>query len=123
MALCEMLDNAAAARPTTITLTGAGMNAANGVYSLVFPIISNINVKYVLNGFWEEYPATFTMGLSAFAGEWTIGVKQSDTEKAAALYKSPLFKNKKLRCVPRMKGWQGVQDNDTSQPTLEYGFE
>jgi len=137
-ALDFVVDNAAAnlGSPTKLTLTGAGVTAANGVY-LRRDAFDPSDPQYFLSGLWEGDPAIYVVvrvGVGpAHVPVWFLCVERAGCEDEE-LYASPVFTNKRLSCFPRMNGWRAWKDrnfdddddddnNNDSQPTLLYHFD
>jgi len=127
-ALGQVLDETSASLPTRITVSGCGINAANGVYSR-HRRFHRSDPIYFMNGFYEGNAdaATFSIERSrtGLTGDlhWYISVKKPGCSEETDLYTSALFINERLHALPRMSGWWGFVDDDASQPSLTYHFD
>jgi len=119
---------AVGALPTTISITGAGINAVNGVYSRPANFVPK-KPKYVMKGCWEGCDdASFSIKLCPTGPTriptWFISVKKAGGDAETDLYDCHPFTPERLLHLPRMKGWwchqaAGVNSN---LPTLTYHF-
>jgi len=118
--LSYMLDNAAGGLPTTIYVTGSGIAAASGVYSRC-DNFDPAKPKYVMNGFYEETQATFSISSAAVGptkvSVWYISARY--LQSTVYFYYSLPFTNTRLVGLPRMNGWWAYRIAGTS-PTLSY---
>ena len=115
--------------PTSISVTGAGISAVNGVYSRAAPFDID-DPKYAMTGEWEGQPKTFSLKRWQTGPTrelfWFISIEQEDKmEESINLYTAIPFADKLIRKLPRQVGWLTYYDvsGDRPGPTLTYSFE
>jgi len=110
--------------PTSITVTGAGISAVNGVYSRTAPF--NVGVpEYTMNGEWEDQPTTFSLKRWRTVTKklfWLISIKRK-TEVLEVFYTAIPFAENLICKLPRKTGWIAVEDGVKPVPTISYRFD
>jgi len=115
--------------PTSISVTGAGTSAVNGVYSRAAPFDIG-DPEYTMNGEWEGQPTTFSLALCPTNPTqklfWYISIEREDV---IFFYTAIPFADKLICKLPRQTGWlkyvsgDSHVSGDSPGPTLTYSFD
>jgi len=108
------------ALPTTISVTGAGFAAANGVYSRG-EYFGPTDPHYAMKG-QRHGNEDFVFHILLSEACWDFFFERADSADSHLLYGRHPFTPDELYHLPPMKGWRGFVD-DKSEPTLTYHFD
>ena len=113
--------------PISISVTGAGTSAANGIYSCTAPFDIG-DPKYTMNGEWEGQPTTFFLARCPMGPTrelfWFISIeREGEKVESIDLYSAIPFAEKLICKLPRQTGWVTYVSAERPGPNLTYSFE